>query len=170
MPRYQGPFLGGSESKEGDRGARKDWAEPFAPEAEKRATAEQESANEAQSAPAGFEPTAAESDQPSSDSSVDAAPVGEEDYPEFLFGADSTGTGGTAEGPSAAGATERAGEVGLPAGSVERPGEKVRALSEGPMRDRIRRLTAELRHQPLEEAIAKAFAAGYVAAKGEEGS
>ncbi len=58
-------------------------------------------------------------------------------------------------------------EVGLPAGSVERPAEKIRELLEGPMEDRVRSLIAELRHHPVEEAISQAFAAGYVAAKGE---
>ncbi len=155
MPKYPTPFLGGSEPPESDRdrGAHKEWAEPFAP---------------------GAEPTQASSsaDALSSDSSGDAAPADEQAFPDFLFGPDSAEPGGIAQGRSAAGATEGTGEVGLPAGSVERPAEKVRELLEGPMEDRVRSLIAELRHHPVEEAISQAFAAGYAAAKGEgeEGS
>ncbi len=153
MPKYPTPFLGGSEPPESDRGAHKELAEPFAPDAE---------------------PTQASSsaDALSSDSSGDAAPAGEQAFPDFFFGPDSAATGGIAESPSAPGATERAGEVGLPVGSVERPAEKVGELLEGPTEDRVRSLIAELRHHPVEEAISQAFAAGYAAAKGEgeEGS
>ncbi len=153
MPEYPTPFLGGSEPPESDRGAHKEWAEPFAPDAE---------------------PTQASSsaDAPSSDSMGDAAPAGEQAFPDFFFGPDSAAPAGIAENPSAPSATARTGEVGLPAGSVERPAEKVRELLEGPMEDRVRSLIAELRHHPVEEAISQAFAAGYAAAKGkgQEGS
>ncbi len=161
MPKYPTPFLGGSEppERDRDRGAHKEWAKPFAP---------------------GAEPTQASSsaDALSSDSSGDAAPADEQAFPDFLFGPDSAAPGGIAQGRSAAGATEGAGGaggaegVGLPAGSVERPAEKIRELLEGPMEDRVRSLIAKLRHHPVEEAISQAFAAGYAAAKGEgeEGS
>jgi len=145
------PFIGGSESPRKQTAEKQVLAPPFHPgetEAEEATTIEV-----AEVEPVGTEERAAP------DVEEIAAVPAEKDIPDFLLGPD----GAEPEDEEVV-----AEEEPKPLISLEELAEQAQALQQGELGDRIRALVAELGSDAAEVAVARAFAAGYLAARDRE--
>jgi hypothetical protein len=146
------PFIGGSESPRKQSTEKQVLAPPFHPgetEAEEATTIEVME----------VEPVGTE-ERTAADVEEIAAVPAESDIPDFLFGPD----GAEPEDDEEVVADEEP----KPLVSLEELAEQAQALQQGELGDRIRALVAELGSDAAEVAIARAFAAGYLAARDRE--
>lgn len=167
MESFPTPFVGGDRAASAEPASRRELAPPFyvggampTTEAATPAPAEPESVRAAPEI-AG-EPLAI-SAEPAPVDRAEAAGEDDTELPDFLLGPD--GAEEEAEAPEPPPSEPPEAPV---FGSVEALAEKAQELLEGERGDRLRSLIAELTGFPAEDAVVRAFAAGYLSAKAKE--
>lgn len=186
MPNIPTPFVGGADSPNLDRSTRREFAPPFAPGIEEDAALERDSSL-VETASSAVEDTALEAEAAAATSSAEEAapepaPEGEVaveeidagkaieaelELPDYLLGPDAADADRSADSGHERAVGSVAEAVRLePAATLE---AKAQQLLGGECGDWIHTLVSDLQGRELEDAIAQAFAAGYLARVREEG-